>query len=89
LGCCSGVVCVWVEFYWLLRLLDHAGGRLLDLPERGEKGGEEEKKEEKGEGKKGRKGRPLTSPLINVIVNSAQILYMHDNHGSRTLARHV
>ena len=45
------------------RLLDHAGGRLLDLPERGEKGGEEEKKEEKGEGKKGRKGRPLTSPL--------------------------
>ena len=44
------------------RLLDHAGGRLLDLPERGEKGGEEEKKEEKREGKegkKGRKGRPL------------------------------
>ena len=49
-----------VCFY--LGLLDHAGGRLLDLPERGEKGGEEEKKEEKREGKegkKGRKGRPL------------------------------
>ena len=46
----------------LCRLLDHAGGRLLDLSERGEKGGEEEKKDEKREGKegkKGRKGRPL------------------------------
>jgi hypothetical protein len=48
--------------HYVYRLLDHAGGRLLDLPEREEKGGEEEKKEEKSEGKegkKGRKGRPL------------------------------
>jgi hypothetical protein len=57
-------------------------------PRKGEKGGEEEKKEEKGEGKKGRKGRPLIFSSHDVIVNSAQI-YMHDNHGSRTLARHV
>ena len=47
------------------RLLDHAGGRLLDLPERGEKGGRKEKKEEKGEGKKGRKGRPLIFSSLN------------------------
>jgi len=46
-------------------LLDHAGGRLLDLPERGEKGGRKEKKEEKGEGKKGRKGRPLIFSSLN------------------------
>jgi len=49
----------------MARLLDHAGGRLLDLPERGEKGGGEEKKEEKGEGKKGRKGRPLIFSSLN------------------------
>jgi hypothetical protein len=42
-------------------LLDHAGGRLLDLPERGEKGGEEEKKGRKrrGEKREERSPRPL------------------------------
>jgi hypothetical protein len=45
---------VFVCVDYLIRLLDHAGGRLLDLSERGRRGGEEEKKEEKGEGKKGR-----------------------------------
>jgi len=49
---------------WTPRLLDHAGGRLLDLPERGEKGGRRREKGRKRErGKKGGKDAPSSSPL--------------------------
>lgn len=58
------------------RLLDRAGGGLLDLPKRGEKGGEEEKKEEKGEEKEGEKGRKgyYYSYTIILIFSSAVLL---------------
>ena len=43
------------------RLLDHAGGGLLDLPEKEEKEGEQEKREEKEERRNKRRGKKRQS----------------------------
>jgi hypothetical protein len=48
-------------------LLDHAGGRLLDLSERGEKGG---RRREKGRKRRGEKREERSPPPLLIIFSS-------------------
>ena len=56
-------------------LLDHAGGRLLDLPEKGEKGGRRREKGRKRRGERGEKREERSLlPMYNTTIPSSSPL---------------
>ena len=78
---------------WLLdRLLDHAGGRLLDLPEKGEKGGRRREKGRKRRGERGEKREersllPTTLRYPHLLLFLSVLILSFNIEGSAVVQR--